>query len=106
MKMKWINLSLFIIWVFVIVLGTYWAWQGFNNAQTLTRGGYLYDNNGNVIGMWDGWDNAHYSIWLFPVWMFISLLTSNPIWWVIAFWGIGAWLVFYYVYPANNQEGI
>ena len=97
--MKWINLSLLIIWLFVMAFGIYWSWGSFNDATTLVGGGYLYDDSGEVIGMWDDWDKANYPFWMFPIWLIVSLVTDMPLWWVILYWGIGIWLIIYYVFP-------
>jgi len=103
--MKWVNLSLLIIWLAVIALGVYWSWQGFNNATILNRGGFLYDDNGKVIGLWDGWDKANYSHWYLVFYLPLKLLIGMPIWWMVVYWSIGAWLVFYYILPYIMTSG-
>ncbi len=90
--MKWLNISLLIVWLCLLGIGTFWAWQSFNNMETITGGGYLYDN-GKVIGLWDRWEKANYPDWMFGIAAPIILLTEMPVWWMIPFWSIGAWLV-------------
>ena len=76
--MKWINISLLIIWLCLLALGMFWAWQSFDNMQVLSSGGFLYDDNGEVVGLWDGWDRAHYPHWMFGIVAPIILLTEMP----------------------------
>ncbi|MEE9304552.1 MAG: hypothetical protein V3U84_12320 [Thiotrichaceae bacterium] len=97
--MKWLNRSLILIWIILLALGVWWSWYGFDNAMTLTHGGYLYDDEGNVIGLYDGWGEANYPLWMFPIWLVGSFFTSMSLWWMVAYWGIGAWLVLRYVLP-------
>lgn len=92
--MKWINLSLLIIWLCLLGLGMFWAWQSFNNMQTISGGGYLYDDVGEIIGFWDGWDKADYPHWMFALALPIMLLTDMPFWWMIMFWSITIYLCF------------
>jgi len=101
--MKWISLSLLTVWILLLVLGTVWSWESFSNAETLSRGGYIYNNAGEVIGLWDGWDKANYPAWMFSIWLLASLLTSMPVWWIGLHWGIGFWLFLYYYAFASGD---
>ncbi len=97
--LRWIRLGILVIWLVLLVLGVMLAWDDFINSEKLTGGGYLYNNEGEVIGMWDDWSKSNYSTWLFPVWLLVSFLTDMPLWWSVMYWGIGSWLVFYHVLP-------
>ncbi len=104
--MKWFSICMLIIWLALLGLGCFWAYNDFDNAVTLNRGGYLYSDDGEVIGMWDGWDKADYPTWLLVLWLPISLLISMPIWWMVAYWMISIWLIVYYIYPHIMSGGV
>jgi len=90
--MKWINLSLLVIWLCLLGLGIFWAWQSFDNAQVIAGGGYVYDNDGKTIGMYDTWEKNNWPDWMFGLAAPIILLTEMPVWWMVGFWGIGLYL--------------
>lgn len=95
------------IWLCLIGLAMYWAWLDFNNATTISGGGYLYNDNGEVIGNWDKWDLANYPHWMFPIWLIAYLFTGMPMWWIVAFWSIGMYLgyLFWFIYrPCISLE--
>lgn len=105
--MKYLNLSLLILWLCLLGLGIFWAWQDFNNTEVTAGGGYLYNDNGEVIGLWDRWEKANYPDWMFGIALPIILLTGMPVWWMISFWSIGIYLsyLFWFVYrPCINLE--
>ena len=105
--MKHLNISLLVIWICLIVLSCFWAWQAFDNMQVISGGGYLYDDNGEVIGMWDGWVKADYPHWMFGMALPIIFIFEMPLWWVILFWGIGFYLgyILWFVYrPCISVE--
>ena len=91
-SLKWINISLLIIWLCLLTIGIFWAWQAFDNMEALSSGGYLYGDNGEVLGLWDGWDKANYPHWMFSIALPIILLTGMPYWWIVAYFGIGFYL--------------
>ena len=105
--MKWINISLLIVWLCLLGIGMFWTWQSFDNMQTIAGGGYLYSDNGDVIGLWDRWEKANYPDWMFGIAAPIILLTEMPVWWMVGFWGIGFYLgyLLWFVYrPCISLE--
>lgn len=93
--MKWISISLLVIWLCLIGLAMYWAWQSFDNMQTISGGGYLYDDTGEVIELWDRWEKANYPDWMFGVAAPIIIVTEMPLWWMMIFWPITAYFAFW-----------
>ena len=44
--------------------------------------------------MWDRREKANYPAWMFGLALPIILLFSMPVWWMVMYWAIGAWLLF------------
>jgi hypothetical protein len=93
--MKYLNLSLLILWLCLLGLAIYWAWQSFDNMEVIAGGGYLYDDNGEVNGMWDRWQKADYPHWMFGIAFPVILLFNMPVWWMIPFWSLTAYWAFW-----------
>ena len=52
-KWSWIPLLIILIALCVyIVVGN---WEVISTYMVLDKGGWMYDDNGEIIGMWDGW---------------------------------------------------
>lgn len=102
---KFVNVIIALVWLSLLSLGIAWAWHDFDNATVLNNGGYLYDEQGHVIGLWDGWGQADYSTWLFPIWLSVYILTDTPYWWMMMFWPITVLVLLWFLPRRGVQVG-
>jgi len=57
------------------------ASTSFFNAKVIGTGGYLYDDNGSIIGMWDGLVPANYPILYLPFYAISYLFWGTSVLW-------------------------
>jgi len=78
MKLKWFNITLFAIWVGIVVWGEfatyhYWDWYY------------------TTVGWQGAMDNLRVIVSYFVL--------DTPLWFKLSFWIIGVWLVINYIFP-------
>lgn len=79
-----------------IIIG---SWESIGTIKMLDRGGYLYGDGGEVVGLWDGWSTRTIPVWLLPITIPWYLLISSPLWFKVVYSVTGFALLYLYVIP-------
>lgn len=97
--LNWLWIPLLII---LLTSCTYLVFDNWHSISTITmidKGGYLYDDNGQVIGLWDGSTTNNIPIWLLPFTTTWYLFVNSPLWFKVVYITTGFMLIYLYVLP-------
>jgi len=97
--LRWLWLPLLIV---LLTSCTYFVVDNWHSISTITmidRGGYLYDDSGQVIGLWDGTTTRDIPIWLLPFTVTWYVFVNTPLWFKVVYLIVGFTLLYLYILP-------
>jgi hypothetical protein len=94
----YLNLAILTFFLLLSILGAYMASQVMYSNQ-IVGGGYLYGEDGSVIGMWDKWERIELPKWLLPIYCIIWVLWSAPLWYQLLYFPTALYVSIVYILP-------
>lgn len=95
--MKYVNLTVVILFLSLTGLGTWTASQNMYIDQ-IVDGGYLYKED-KVIGTWDRWERIDAPVWCLPLYAVPYVLFGSPLWFQLLYFPATLWVAVTYILP-------
>jgi len=97
--LKWLWIPLLIILLASCAYIITDNWYSISTITMIDKGGYLYGDNGEVVGLWDGSTTRDIPGWLLPFATTWYIFVSSPLWFKVVYPVVGVTLIYLYILP-------
>jgi len=103
--LKWLWLPLLLVLLASPAYLITGNWDSISTVAMIDRGGYLHGDDGEVVGLWDGWSTEDLPAWLVPIAIPFYLVMSSPLWFRLLYPIVGFILLYLYILPYICNRG-